>query len=553
MFSKQHSIRHWNRYREIIGVFLRHGFDFALNQLLPDWYSLLRVLKLSGQEKTFRHTDNLASHFRLALEELGPTFIKFGQILSTRPDLLPPLYITELSKLQDNVPSTPWELLREVLTRELGQEPEQVFMTIEPRPIATASLAQVYAAILPDGQEVVVKAQRPNITTVIETDLEILSSLAARAQTTQWGEVYDFISMAKDFAFTLRNELDYRREGRNAERFRENFANEPNLYIPRVYWEYSSRSVLVLEHIHGIKIDDLDALAKAGYDRQRIAENSARIIIKQVFEDGFFHADPHPGNFKVLPKEVIGVMDFGMVGYLKDRDRTDLIRLFLVASALDADGIVEQLIRMGAARAEIDQTGLASEIGRLLNKYYALPLKEIRISEVFEEIMQIAFHYHLQLPSDLWLLGKTMGMMEGIGQKLDPEFDAFSVAQPYVNRLIWTMIMPKPSWGRSALLSGANWFELINRLPRAGNRLLDRVERNEPFKIQSDDTHRIMSKLDQLSARLSLSFLAGAVIIGMALLISSAFPTNWVYWVIIGGLIGLLALSISLIILSKSK
>jgi ubiquinone biosynthesis protein len=547
MFSKQRSIRHWNRYREIVGVFLRHGFSFAFKQVLPDWESLRRVLKLQALEKPASHADDLATHFRLALEELGPTFIKFGQILSTRPDLLPPSYIAELSKLQDTVPSTPWELIREVLTRELGHEPEQLFATIEPEPMATASLAQVHAAVLLDGQEVVVKVQRPNITSVIDIDLEILSSLAERAQATQWGKIYDFVSMAKDFAFTLRNELDYQREARNAQRFQENFVNEPHLYIPRVYWEYSSQYVLVLERIHGVKIDDIETLDNSNNDRHQIAMNYARIIIKQVFEDGFFHADPHPGNFKVLPGAVIGVMDFGMVGYLRERERIDLIRLFLVAAALDADGIVEQLIRMGAANAEIDQPGLARDINRLLFKYYALPLKDIKISEVIEEIMRIAFHYHLQLPSDLWLLGKTLGMLEGIGQKLDPEFDVFSVAQPNVRRLMWQMAMPKSSWGRTAILSGANWFELINRLPRAGNRLLDRVEHNEPFKIQSDDTHHIMSKLDQLSTRLSLSLLAGAIIIGLALLIPSVFPTQWVLGVIIGGLVAILVLSISLI------
>jgi ubiquinone biosynthesis protein len=549
MFVKSRSVRHWQRYREILGIFLRHGFGFVFNQLDPDWNSFRNFLRLPSRKEPSTPSEDLAMHFRLALEELGPTFIKLGQILSARPDLLPPTYIAELSKLQDNVPPTPWESIREVLIRALGQEPEQVFLSIDPQPMAAASLAQVHAATLPDGQEVVVKVQRPGISAVIDTDLEILSSLAKRAQTTRWGKVYDFVSMTNDFAFTLRNELDYRREGRNADRFRENFVHESHLYIPHVYWDYSSQRVLVLERIHGIKIDDLPTLDSAGYDRHRIALYSARIIIKEVLEDGFFHADPHPGNYMVLSEEVIGAMDFGMVGYLRDRDRLDLIRLYLVAVALDADGIVDQLIRMGAAGAEVDRTELARDIGRLLNKYSGLPLKEIRAGEVLEEMMPIAFQHRLHLPSDLWLLGKTLAMLEGIGLQLDPDFDVFSVAKPFVRRLLWNMVMPNSGWAQGILLSGANWGELFNRLPQAGNRMLERIERDEPFRIQIDDANQNINRLDRQFTRLSLSILVGALIIGLALLVSNPSPSSWGQWMIIGGLVLIISLGIWLFIL----
>ena len=254
------------------------------------------------------------------LEKLGPTFIKLGQILSTRPDLLPLSFITELSKLVDSVSPEPWELMRTLLARELGREPEEVFASIDPQPMASASLSQVHGAVLPGGQEVIIKVQRPNITAVIDTDLEILSSLAARAQATSLGKIYDFISVADDFGFTLRNELDYQREGRNADRLRESFAGEADLlYIPKVYWELSTRQVLVMERIYGIKINDIPALDAARYDRHKVALNSARAMIKQAFEDGFFHADPHSGNYIILPGDVIGLVDFGKVGYLSRR------------------------------------------------------------------------------------------------------------------------------------------------------------------------------------------------------------------------------------------
>jgi ubiquinone biosynthesis protein len=244
---------------------------------------------------------------RMALEELGPTFVKLGQVLSTRPDLLPPAYIAELARLQDTVPPAPWEPVRAQLEAELGAPVEKVFATLDPEPIAAASLAQVHAATLPDGAEVVVKVQRPDIEATINVDLDILADVARLLQTrTPLGELYDLPGIVEEFAATLRAELDFYREGHNADRFRANFADEPYLYIPKVYWDYTTRRVLVMERIRGIKIDDIAALDAAGYDRYRIGLHAARMVIKEVLEDGFFHADPHPGNFFVMPGEVIG-------------------------------------------------------------------------------------------------------------------------------------------------------------------------------------------------------------------------------------------------------
>ena len=548
MFTSLRTIRHFRRYREITAAFFRHGFGFLFDHLGPEWRSLRRVLRLPARRSVPTLPEDLAIHFRLALEELGPTFVKFGQILSTRPDLLPPAYIAELSRLQDTVPPEPWDAIHDLLTQELGREPEKVFATIDPQPMAAASLAQVHAATLPDGQEVVVKIQRPGITTVIDTDLEILSTLAVRAQATPLGKVYDFVSIADDFAFTLRNELDYHREGRNADRFRENFAGESHLYIPQVYWDFSTRRVLVLERIHGIKINDIPALEAAGYDCHRVALHSVRIIIKEVLEDSFFHADPHPGNFVVMPGEVIGAMDFGMVGYLRERDRLDLIRLYLVSAALDAEAIVDQLIRMGAAFARVDQTGLARDISRLLTKYYALPLKDIRAREVVEEIMPIAFRHHLRLPSNLWLLGKTLAMMEGVGLQLDPDFDIFEVSQPFVRHLMWRLVTPNQRWTRLFILGGGDWANLLGALPRAGSRALERFERDELFQVNLKDTDRLMNGMDRLVTRLSLCVLIAALIISLAILIPITTAETLAQWMVVIGFVSAAGLGIWLLI-----
>jgi ubiquinone biosynthesis protein len=513
-------------------VLIKYGFGELVDQLgLVSYLSLPR--RWLRRETSERPHPTTPERIRLAIEELGPTFIKFGQIISTRPDLIPPAYIAELTKLQDTVPPAPWEAVRQEIEEELGAPLGEIFASFEAEPVAAASLAQVHHAILPGGDEVVVKVQRPDIEETIETDLEILFDLARLLQErTPLGEIYDLPEIAEDFAVTLRAEMDYRREGRNADRFRRNFADEEYLYIPQVYWNYTTRRVIVFERISGIKIDDIEALDAAGLDRHRIALNSARIIIKEVLVDGFFHADPHPGNFFVMEGEVIGAMDFGMVGHLSRRLKEDLVRLFIVAVRLDSEGIVEQLIRMSAAQRRGDREGLRRDIERLLIKYQGLPLKEIRAREVVNEIMPIAYRHHLRLPSDLWLLGKTLGMMEGVGLKLDPDFDVFAVSQPYVNRFMRQMASPR-AWGKKVVKGASDWGELFAALPRRIPHILDQVEGGEfEITLKVKEAERSLSKLDRIANRLSVSILVAAFIVGLALLLPT-FIGNQVMWIIV--------------------
>ncbi len=506
-------VRHLRRFQQIAQILVRHGFGELVDLLgaVPPISSrLLRRRVITGTPQ----------RLRMALEELGPTFVKLGQVLSTRPDLLPPPYIAELAKLQDTVPPAPWEPVRAQLEAELGAPMEEVFATFDPEPLAAASLAQVHAATLPDGPEVVVKVQRPNVEAVISVDLDILADGARLLQErTPLGEIYDLPGIVEEFTATLRAELDFYREGHNADRFRENFADEPYLYIPRVYWEYTTRRVLVLERIRGIKIDDIAALDAAGYDRHRIGLHAARMIIKEVLEDGFFHADPHPGNFVIMPGEVIGAMDFGMVGYLSHRLRADLIRLYVATVQLDEEAIVDQFIRMGIVGGAVDRVGLQRDIGRLLRKYQGLPLKAIRAREIVEEAMPLAFRHRLRVPSDLWLLGKTLGMMEGVGLKLAPDFDIFTVSRPYVRKFMREMASPR-AWGPSVLRGMGDWVQLMEMLPRTGMQLLARAERGElEVALRHQGLDRALVYLDRLANRLSLSLLLAALIVGLALLV----------------------------------
>ncbi len=517
MFAYVRRAQNLSRYRRIISVFVQHGFGSLLEQWGVDRYLLAPARLFRRQEDVEKLSP--AQHFRLALEELGPTFIKIGQILSTRPDLLPPEYIHELSKLQDAAPPIPWEQVEAQLVEAWGRPPSEIFAHIEQTPLAAASLAQVHAAILTNGQEVVIKVQRPDIWPTIQADLAILEDLATVAQRTSLGELYNPIDIVQDFSFTLQNELNYLQEGRNADRFRENFADEPALYIPKVYWEYTTKRVLVLERIYGVKIDDIETMDRVGIDRKQVALNAARIIVKEVLEDGFFHADPHPGNFFVMPGAVIGAVDFGMVGHLSHEDRINLVKLYGASVQLDTERIVEQLIRMGAATAYVDRAALKRSIARLLTKYYGLPLKEIRAKEVVADIMPIAYRFHLRLPSDLWLLGKTLGMMEGVGLQLDPDFDMFAVSRPFAQRLMRHMWSPEV-WGPQMLGVVQAWGDFFEVMPRAGTKILYGLESGKvPLDMSFDVQRPVMERFDRAMTRLAVSLLLGAFILALALLI----------------------------------
>ena len=442
--------RHLARYRRIAEVLARHGFGAVLTQLgLDDRLNIPRRLLRRGVEESERRPP--AVRLRLALEELGPTFIKLGQIASTRPEILPPSVLNELANLHDNVPPDPWETVLPLIEAELGRPLAEVFAAFDPTPMASASLAQVYPALLPDGTHVVVKAQRPDVERLIDVDLQILGDIAHLMRERLPGFVpFDAVEMADEFATALREELDYRREGRNADRFRENFAGADFVRVPRVYWEYTTRRLMVQERLRGIKIDDLDALDAAGLDRHRIALHASRLIVQEVLEDGFFHADPHPGNMLILADEVIGLIDFGTVGFLDERDKANLIRLYIAIIQFDAPSAVSQLIRMGIADPTVDELGLERDLRRLLRRYKGLPLKDISATELLAEIQPIIYEYRLHVPSDYWLLIKTLVVLEGVGKRVAPEFDVFEVFGPYVQRgeAVWRTglfpLMEKP-------------------------------------------------------------------------------------------------------------
>lgn len=542
--------RHLRRYRQIAEILADHGFGAFLTQLglserlnLPRW--ILRRRPASDGE--LRH----ARRLRLTLEELGPTFIKLGQILSTRSDLLPPEYLDELSLLQDDVAPAPWGEIKALIESELNSPIDELFKSIDPESIAAASLAQVYAARLLSGEDVVVKVQRPGIDETVKLDLDILFDLAQQAQKrTSFGERYEVRELAEEFAAALRGELDFRREGRNADRFRDNFKDEEHIYVPQIYWDFTTRRIVIQERVHGIKIDNTDALEQAGYDRKRLAMYAADFVLKEVLEDGYFHADPHPGNLMIMPGEVLAVLDFGTMGRLEPRDRANLARLLIVIVQMDMEGVVDQLIRMGIADYTVDTLKLQRELRRLFIRYYDLPIQEIPAAEVMESLEPIIYEHHLHIPSDYWLLIKTIAIMQGVGLRLDPEFEMFEAAKPYMGRLFRQLWKPS-AWGSSVIRTASDWNDLLTDLPRQTNRILSRVEKGDlEVKVRVPELMEAMNRADRLANRVIYGVLIAALTLALAFLIPRldfTWPWSLITWIVVLGFMALFILGIQLL------
>ncbi len=423
------------RSRQIADALIRHDLGylvgvFGLNRYVPFHWGLL-----GHTPRATPYTP--PEHIRLAMEELGPTFAKLGQLLSTRADLLPPAYQRELALLQDRVPSVPSDLIIAIVEAELDGSLTDHFATFEQEPLAAASIGQVHAATLPDGAAVVVKVRRPGVVAQIEADLTLLKSLARTAQQ-RWAtaEQYDLVALADEFARTIRAELDYEQEGRAVERFATNFSANPSVHIPRVFWSHSSGQVLTLERIEGMKVTDITAIDAAGVDRSALARHATDAILQMIFEHGLFHADLHPGNLFIEMDERIALIDFGMIGTVSDDPRDALASIILAVLHHDYDQLVDALLALGFARQRVDRRALRADMARLLAPYYGRTLDEIALGPLMEAAFATIRTHQLQLPPDLVLLLKTLIMSEGMGAQLDPRFRLSEAIAPYARRLI---------------------------------------------------------------------------------------------------------------------
>ena len=542
------NIRTIRRYRTILGVLIKYGFGHFVEQLNIDYYLELGK-RLMSVGKTDREIERLTQpqRLRMAMEELGPTFIKLGQILSTRPDVFPKEYIAEFSKLQDEVPAVEPDEIRAQLQKELGYPADEVFAEFDVKPLAAASIAQVHRGRLKTGEAVVFKIRRPGITRTVETDIDILMGLGYLIeQHVPALAMYDPVSLVKEFRRTITREMNFTREGRTIDRFAANFSEDPHVYVPKVFWEYSGETVLTMEYVRGIKISDFDRLQAEGYDLKELASRGADAFLKQVLEHGLFHGDPHPGNIFVLPENVICMLDYGMVGRLGRDLKNQLIDLLESLLRKDADQIISHLLYSGELSDDSDLKDLRRDLHEFIEDYYDIQLQEIKVGRLLSEFIEILTHYQIKLPADFMLLAKALVTMEGLGRQLDPEFNMIEHLGPYIEKLVRERLSPGNVSSEMLRLMNA-YGSLVKNLPRDTKEFINRLNRNK-FKIDLEHRglDRLVTDLDRSSNRLSFALVIGSLIVGSSLIIQTdkgpmlfGFPLLGILGYIIAGLLGL--------------
>lgn len=521
--SLNRNIRTIRRYRNVLGILIKYGFGHVVEQLNINYYLELgrRIVTLGSAAKEIERLTQ-PERLRLAMVELGPTFIKLGQILSTRPDIIPKEYADEFGKLQDKVPSIPFEEIEVQIQRELGYPVAELFSDFSPIPIAAASIAQVHRGRLKTGEEVVIKIRRPGIKQIVETDVDILMGLAYLIENhIPNAEIYDPINVVKEFRRTINREMDFTREGHTIGRFSVNFADSTTVHVPRVQWHLTGEGLLTMEYIDGIKVSNLEKLREAGYDLKEIARNGADAFLKQVLVDGLFHGDPHPGNFFILPGNRICMLDYGMVGRLDSDLKYQLADLLLAILQRDVDNVISLLLYSGDITEDINTKHLKRDLSELIDDYYEIPLQEINAGKLLTEFIEVLTHYRIKFPADLMLLGKALITMEGIGRQLDPDFNMIVHLRPFMEKLVRDKVTPA-NVSKELLRVAQSYGALAKNLPRDLKEFINRVNRNK-FKINLEHRglEKLITDLDKSSNRLSFSLLIAALIVGSSLIMQT--------------------------------
>ena len=502
------------RGRQIIAVLIKYGLDYFIDR------SKLKLLSRIKRTPKGYQTLSLPRRFCLSLEELGPTFVKFGQILSTRPDFLPPAFIVELEKLQDEVPPFESFQARKIIEQELDKPTSKLFKKFCEIPIAAASLSQVHKATLQNGEIVAVKIQRPDIRQLIEIDLEILEDLAGfidRRLVNGW--VYHPKLMIKEFRKAILKEIDFTNEAHHFEKFRINFKDINYFKVPKIYWEMTTTKVITTEFVEGTKISEITKDEYRNiFDPKEVAKRGALIILKQIFEDGFFHADPHPANIFVLPPATIAMLDVGQVGYIDENMIKNGAKLLLAMMDRDLEQGMRCLQALGILKKEFDENLLRKDFSELIESYIGIPLKDIEIRKLAQDTIDVMVHHNLVLPSNTALMIKALSMAETTGRKLDPDFNIALVGKPFMSKIISKRFAPEK------LLKRSNKFiqdsiELIEQLPRD---LTDTLKKLKEGKLKFIFEHRGLEKLtreiSRSTMRLSLSMIIASIIVGSSLI-----------------------------------
>ena len=512
----------FRRSRQIISVFSKYGLNYLFDQK-----KIGLLAKFRGK---YHSNNNLTpgANFCLALEELGPTFIKFGQILSTRPDFLPPAFIKELEKLQDQDPPFDSSKAVKIIEHELKKPISELFETFDPKPVASDSLCQVHRATIPDGRIVAVKIQRPDIEQTIELDLAILQDLAGFVENrfhNSWN--YRPKLMVEEFKKAIRKELDFTKEGHNFEKFRINFRNIEYINVPIVYWELTTSVILTMEFIEGVKINEINQEQyKEVYNPELVAVRGAEAILKQILQDGFFHADPHPANLFVQPPANIIMLDVGMVGYLDKKTTLLGTKILQAVVSRNTDVVMSCLEDLKIIVKEVDRNMLQQELSELFDNYMDIPLKHLEMNILSRDLIRVMIRHNLTLPSNLVLMLKALSMVESTGKGLYPDLNMMNIAKPFVKRIRLKKINPA-EFIKNNEATLYESIDLIEQLPENINVLIQKVREGKlKFVIDNQDSKKLTGSIERSGNHIALSVIIAALIIvsSMALMSRIAGP-----------------------------
>jgi len=556
LFTLTQTYRSINRLREIALILSKHGFNQVLENV-----GLGKLLPLSrrfqGRSGRVGATP-VPAQARLAMEDLGPTFVKLGQMLSTRPDLVPPEFVDEFKKLQDDVPPFPFTDARRIIEEEVGATLAETFLEVDPQPLAAASIAQVHRARLADGSRVVLKVRRPGIERTVSHDLATLYLLVNMVERyIPESRPFNLRAIVDEFARVIRRELDFFLEASNTERFRQNFEGFEGVLVPAVIWEFTTKRLLVLEAIEGDPLDDPEMLRARGIDPTALAKTAARAFLKQIFQDGLFHGDLHGGNLLVTPAGAIALLDFGAVGYLSEDAQEGLGQLFVALVGRDYAALADGYVRMGAADDTVDLRAFQRDLRELIEPYHGRPLKDLRIGEILREASQIALHHRVRVPPDLLLLARSTLTVEGLTRLLDPNFLILEEATPYARKLLLNRLDPRRQ-ARLAYRTARDVRDFVRAVPAQLTRILQKMLEG---KFAVDFVHQgyepMLDELDRSSNRVSFSVIIAALIVGSALIVlAGRGPLLWDFPVfgILGFLLaGILGLGLAIAILRSGK
>ncbi|MEX0815893.1 MAG: AarF/UbiB family protein [Gaiellales bacterium] len=514
--SARPAIRQLGRLSEIAQVAAKHGFGYFFETHRPT------ILASRRQDEIDPSSDGSSrgQRLRAMLDELGPTFVKFGQLLSTRPDIVPPDIVFELKALQDDVTPFPYEDVEQVIREDLGLTVEQLFLEFDREPVAAASIGQVHGAVLPNGKRVVVKVQRPDAPRQIDADIELLYQAARlvreRVRALQF---IDTVALVDEFARAIRQELDYRNEARNAEKFHRNFAGHPHVRIPKVHWSYSRARVLTLDRLDGVHLRDLDTSRYTIEERRRLAYLVAEAWMTMIFRHGFFHADPHPSNIMVLEQtDQIGLVDFGIAGKLSDADMSKLTGLFIDAVNERIEALPKRLAALGVNYPKDREEEFVAELRDVYYRYYGASLAEIDPLQLIREAFSIIYRMRLQLPTRFILLDRAIATLGSVGMELYPDFNVFEVAKPYARELVLERFTPERV-ARRSMQEGRNYARMLKELPYQLHDTLEQVRDGQiEVGFRHEGLDELFHRIDLVFNRLVVAIVAGTGVIGSALI-----------------------------------